>query len=99
MNRYPTCLVAGAEGIEKSTSVDPSGMQNKFSWLFDATYGVICSFFMAPINARVVRRSFVLRNEHNRISYAASLIHTRANKEGFGLVGRSIFRYNAMFLA
>ena len=70
VDKDPYVLTAGAEGIEKSTSVDPSGMQNKFSWLFNASYGVICSFFMAPINARVVRRSFVLRNEHNRISYA-----------------------------
>ena len=66
----PYVLSKGVTGIETSNTTEPSGMVNNFKWCFDSSYGALVSFFMAPINARVVRRSFVLRNEEQRFSYA-----------------------------
>ena len=66
----PYVLSKDVTGIESSASTGPSGMMKNFKWCLDSSYGMLCSFFMAPINARVVRRSFVLRGEEQRYSYA-----------------------------
>ena len=69
MENDPYLLSKGVTGVDNARQTG-SGMQAGFSWMFSATYGVICNFFMAPINARVVRRSLYLRNEQQYISYS-----------------------------
>lgn len=69
MEANPYLLTTGVIGVETDTPGTADGMAPRFKWAFDSTYGAVSKFFMAPINARVVRRSLVLRNEHQRISY------------------------------
>ena len=70
MEANPYLLTTGVIGVETDTPGTADGMAPRFKWAFDSTYGAVSKFFMAPINARVVRRSLVLRNEHQRISYS-----------------------------
>ena len=70
MEANPYLLTTGVIGVETDTPGTADGMAPDFKWAFDSTYGAVSKFFMAPINARVVRRSLVLRNEHQRISYS-----------------------------
>ena len=70
MEVNPYLLTTGVVGVETDTPGTADGMAPRFKWAFDSTYGAVSKFFMAPINARVVRRSLVLRNEHQRISYS-----------------------------
>ena len=70
MEANPYLLTTGVVGVETDTPGTADGMAPRFKWAFDSTYGAVSKFFMAPINARVVRRSLVLRNEHQKISYS-----------------------------
>jgi len=70
MEANPYLLTTGVIGVETDTPGTADGMALGFKWAFDSTHGAVSKFFMAPINARVVRRSLVLRNEHQRISYS-----------------------------
>jgi short subunit dehydrogenase-like uncharacterized protein len=70
MEANPYLLTTGVIGVETDTPGTADGMAPDFKWAFDSTYGAVSRFFMAPINARVVRRSLVLRNEHQKISYS-----------------------------
>ena len=70
MEANPYLLTTGVIGVETDTPGTADGMAPRFKWAFDSTHGAVSKFFMAPINARVVRRSLVLRNEHQRISYS-----------------------------
>jgi len=70
MEANPYLLTTGVIGVETDTPGTADGMAPDFKWAFDSTYGAVSKFFMAPINARVVRRSLVLRNEHQKISYS-----------------------------
>ena len=70
MEANPYLLTTGVIGVETDTPGPADGMAPDFKWAFDSTYGAVSKFFMAPINARVVRRSLVLRNEHQKISYS-----------------------------
>ena len=45
-------------------------MPRKFKRALDLRYGMVHKFFMAPINARVVRRSYALREEHINTTYS-----------------------------
>jgi short subunit dehydrogenase-like uncharacterized protein len=69
MEADPYLLAPGTAGVETGTPGTADGMAADFQWDFDSTYGVVSTFFMAPINARVVRRSLMLRGEHQHISY------------------------------
>ena len=69
MEADPYLLAPGTTGIETETPGTADGMAADFQWDFDSTYGVVSTFFMAPINARVVRRSLMLRGEHQNTSY------------------------------
>jgi hypothetical protein len=57
MEADPYLLAPGTAGVETGTPGTADGMAADFQWDFDSTYGVVSTFFMAPINARVVRRS------------------------------------------
>ena len=70
MEANPYLLTTGVIGVETDTPGTADGMAPDFKWAFDSTYGAVSKFFMAPINARVVRRSLVLRNEHQKMSYS-----------------------------
>ena len=70
MEANPYILAPGVIGVETKTPGTADGMAPDFKWTFDSTYGAVSKFFMAPINARVVRRSLTLRNEHQNISYS-----------------------------
>ncbi|EAW33137.1 hypothetical protein GP2143_17816 [marine gamma proteobacterium HTCC2143] len=70
MEANPYLLTTGVIGVETDTPGTADGMAPDFKWAFDSTYGAVSKFFMAPINARVVRRSLVLRNEHQKVSYS-----------------------------
>ena len=70
MEVNPYLLTTGVVGVETDTPGTADGMAPRFKWAFDSTYGAVSKFFMAPINARVVRRSLVLRNEHQKVSYS-----------------------------
>ena len=69
MEANPYLLTTGVIGVETDTPGTADGMAPDFKWAFDSTYGAVSKFFMAPINARVVRRSLTLRDEHQTISY------------------------------
>lgn len=70
MEADPYLLAPGTRGVETETPATPDGMAKEFSWYFDRSHGAITKFFMAPINARVVRRSLVLQNLHQNTSYS-----------------------------
>ena len=62
MDADPYVLSHGVTGVETTTNTEPSGMKEHFNWSFDSTYGMLCKFFMAPINARVVVREIFILN-------------------------------------
>ena len=70
MEADPYLLAPGTRGVETETPATPDGMAQKFSWAFDWSHIAITKFFMAPINARLVRRSLVLKNQHQNTSYS-----------------------------
>lgn len=70
MESDPYLLTLGTTGSETDAPATADGMEQIFKWAFDSTYGAISKFFMAPINARVVRRSLTLRDEHQHTSYS-----------------------------
>ena len=70
MEADPYLLSPRTSGVETHSPATASGMSQEFSWSFDWSHGAIMKFFMAPINARVVRRSIVLRNQHQNTSYS-----------------------------
>ena len=63
MEANPYLLTRGTTGIETAAPGTADGMPAAFKWAFDSTYGAVSTFFMAPINARIVRRSLTLRDE------------------------------------
>ena len=69
MEADPYLLAPGTKGLETESPATPDGMSREFSWSFDWSHGAITKFFMAPINARVVRRSLVLQNQHQNTTY------------------------------
>ena len=70
MEANPYLLTPGTIGVETEAPGTADGMVPEFKWAFDPTYGIVSKFFMAPINARVVRRSLTLRGEHQNASYS-----------------------------
>jgi len=66
----PYLLTPKTIGIETEGTTTADGMAKEFRWAFDSSHVAITKFFMAPINARVVRRSLVLRDEHQNTSYS-----------------------------
>ncbi len=70
MEANPYLLTRGTTGIETAAPGTADGMPAAFKWAFDSTYGAVSTFFMAPINARIVRRSLTLRDEHHTTSYS-----------------------------
>ena len=66
----PYLLSPNTLGVESELPTTADGMAKGFRWAFDASHFAITKFFMAPINARVVRRSLVLRDEHLNSSYS-----------------------------
>ena len=70
MEANPYLLTRGTIGVETEAPGTADGMPPAFKWAFDSTYGVVSTFFMAPINARVVRRSLTLRDAHHTTSYS-----------------------------
>ena len=70
MAANPYLLIPGTIGVETEGPATADGMPRQFRWAFDSRYGAITKFFMAPINARVVRRSLTLRDEHQKTSYS-----------------------------
>jgi short subunit dehydrogenase-like uncharacterized protein len=70
MDADPYLLAPGSIGAETETPGTSDGMDQEFKWAFDSTYGAVSKFFMGPINARVVRRSLTLRDEHHHTSYS-----------------------------
>ena len=70
MEANPYLLAPGTKGVETMSPATPDGMAKEFSWSFDWSHGAITKFFMAPINARVVRRSIVLQGQHQNRSYS-----------------------------
>lgn len=70
MEADPYLLAPRTRGVETETPATPDGMAQEFSWSFDWSHGAITKFFMAPINARVVRRSLVLQKRHQNTSYS-----------------------------
>ena len=70
MEANPYLLTTGVTGVETGAPGTADGMASDFKWAFDSAYGAVSKFFMAPINARVVRRSLTLRDEHQNISYS-----------------------------
>jgi short subunit dehydrogenase-like uncharacterized protein len=69
MEANPYLASPGINGIETDTPGTADGMAADFKWRFDWAHGVVSKFFMAPINARIVRRSLALRGEHQNVSY------------------------------
>ena len=69
MEADPYLLSPKKIGIESEAPATADGMAKEFRWTFDSSHVAITKFFMAPINARIVRRSLVLRDEHQKISY------------------------------
>ena len=70
MEANPYLAAPGTTGIETDTPGTADGMAADFKWRFDWAHGVVSKFFMAPINARIVRRSLALRGEHQNVSYS-----------------------------
>ena len=70
MDRDPYLLTPGASGVETDSPGTADGMPEDFLWEFDSTYGIVSRFFMAPINAKIVRRSIALRNQQDSCSYS-----------------------------
>ena len=70
MAANPYLLIPGTIGVETEGPATADGMPRQFRWAFDLRYGAITKFFMAPINARVVRRSLTLRDNHQKTSYS-----------------------------
>jgi short subunit dehydrogenase-like uncharacterized protein len=70
MEADPYLLSPKKNGTESEDPATADGMAKEFKWAFDLSHVAITKFFMAPINARIVRRSLVLRNEHQKISYS-----------------------------
>ena len=70
MEANPYLLTTGVVGIETGAPGTADGMAPDFKWAFDLAHGGVSKFFMAPINARVVRRSLTLRDQHQNISYS-----------------------------
>ena len=70
MEANPYLLAPRTEGLETKSPATTDGMAKEFSWSLDWSHGAITKFFMAPINARVVRRSLVLRHQHQNTSYS-----------------------------
>ena len=70
MEADPYLLSPKKNGIESEDPATADGMAKEFKWAFDLSHVAITKFFMAPINARIVRRSLVLRDEHQKISYS-----------------------------
>lgn len=70
MEADPYLLAPRTKGVETISPATPDGMAKEFSWSLDWSHGAITKFFMAPINARVVRRSIVLRHQHQNTSYS-----------------------------
>eukprot|EP00747_Dinoflagellata_sp_TGD_P194313 gnl/TRDRNA2_/TRDRNA2_61591_c1_seq1.p1 gnl/TRDRNA2_/TRDRNA2_61591_c1~~gnl/TRDRNA2_/TRDRNA2_61591_c1_seq1.p1 ORF type:complete len:258 (-),score=35.37 gnl/TRDRNA2_/TRDRNA2_61591_c1_seq1:218-964(-) len=68
MNSDPYLLAPGTVGLDSSVGTR-SGMPADFSRTFDSSYGTLMSFFMAPINASIVRRSLALRGLTKSCSY------------------------------
>ena len=69
MGADPYLLTPRTIGVETQAPATADGMAQEFRWAFDWSHGAITKFFMAPINARVVRRSLALRDEHQSTSY------------------------------
>ena len=69
MEKDPYLLTQGTIGIETEIPGTADGMTTDFKWAFDSAYGIVSKFFMAAINARIVRRSLTLRNEQKNVSY------------------------------
>lgn len=70
MEADPYLLMPGVTGAETDAPGTADGMPQTFKWTFDSAYGAVSKFFMAPINARIVRRSLALRGEHHHTSYS-----------------------------
>ncbi len=70
MEANPYLLSPITNGVETEAPATADGMVRDFNWAFDWSHGSITKFFMAPINARVVRRSLVLDNQHQNTSYS-----------------------------
>ena len=70
MEADPYLLSPKKNGIESKDPATADGMAKEFKWAFDPSHLAITKFFMAPINARIVRRSLALRDEHQEISYS-----------------------------
>ena len=70
MDADPYLLSLGTIGVETETPGTADGMDQEFKWSFDSTYGAVSKFFMGPINARIVRRSLTLRDEHHHTTYS-----------------------------
>ena len=70
MELDPYLLAHKTIGVETEAPATADGMAKEFRWAFDSLHVAITKFFMAPINARVVRRSLVLRDEHQNTSYS-----------------------------
>ena len=70
MKADPYLLAPKSKGVETEIPATPDGMAKEFTWSFDCSHGAITKFFMAPINARLVRRSLVLKNLHLNTSYS-----------------------------
>ena len=69
MGADPYLLTPRTIGVETQAPATADGMAQEFRWAFDWSHGAITKFFMAPINARVVRRSLALRDEHQSTAY------------------------------
>ncbi|MDB2668815.1 saccharopine dehydrogenase NADP-binding domain-containing protein [Alphaproteobacteria bacterium] len=98
MEANPYLVAPGVTGMETDAPGTADGMAPDFKWRFDWTHAVVSKFFMAPINARIVRRSLALRGEHQTTSYGECaslgmwlrLVGTWASR-GFGyFVGQPI---------
>ena len=70
MEADPYLLTPGATGLETGNPGTADGMPADFKWRLSGRHGIISTFFMAPINARIVRRSLTLRDDHRSMSYS-----------------------------
>lgn len=66
--RDPYILAPGTSGLDTSIGT-LTGMPRKWKRQWDPRYGMLMDFFMAPINAPVVRRSLALRNQAGSVWY------------------------------
>lgn len=68
MKHDPYLVVPGTRGLDSDVGTR-DGMPGGFQGQLDASYGALFGFFMAPVNACVVRRSLALRQLASRVSY------------------------------